>query len=200
MLQNAQSLEKLIQILSKFPGIGRKTAQRMAFYIFKLETDEAQELIQAIDDVREKISLCTICCNISETDPCQICRNDDRKTSPLIVVENAVDAMAIENIKGKQYRYHILHGRISPLDGIGPDEIKIKELLNRLTKEDNPEIIIATNPNVEGEATALYLFKILKPFNVSVSRIAKGLPVGGDLEFSDEVTLSEAIAGRRLLE
>ncbi len=199
MLQNSQSLEQLIQLLSKFPGIGRKTAQRMAFYIFRMSTGDVDGLLQAISDVREKVDQCSICCNITETDPCQICQDENRKTSPIIIVEDAVDAIALEKIRGTKYRFHILHGRLSPLDGIGPDEIRIKELLARLVTEEIPEIIIATNPNVEGEATAMYLLKTLKPFNISISRIARGLPVGSDLEFSDEITLTEAIEGRRTM-
>lgn len=199
MLQNSQSLEELIHILAKFPGIGRKTAQRMAFYILRMDDETVATLQKAITDVHEKVVQCSICCNITESDPCQVCQDEARRNAPLIVVEDAVDALALEKIKGQKYRYHILHGRLSPLDGIGPDDIKIKELLNRLGAEDIPEIVVATNPNVEGEATAMYLLKILKPFEIPVSRIARGLPVGGDLEFSDEVTLTEAIAGRRVM-
>ncbi len=198
-MQNSQALENLIQHFAKFPGIGRKTAQRLAFYIFRMEQTDANSFIVAIQDVRQKVRFCSRCCNVTETDPCQICTDDARIDSPIIVVEDPVDVVALERIRGKKFKYHVLHGRISPLDGTGPDEIRIRELLNRLPNEKIVEIIIATNPNVEGEATSMYLHKILAPFQIKITRIARGLPVGGDLEFSDEVTLSEAIEGRRVL-
>ncbi|OQY29357.1 MAG: recombination protein RecR [Candidatus Cloacimonetes bacterium 4572_55] len=200
MAQNLTSLEHLIQILEKFPGIGRKTAQRMAFYILQMDSEGIYALAQSIKDVHEKIVHCSVCCNITETDTCPICSDEKRKSSPIIVVEDPIDVMALQKIKEMKYRYHILHGRLSPLDGIGPKDIRIKELFARITENnDIPEIILATNPNVEGEATAVYLHKILKPFEIPVTRIARGLPVGGDLEFSDEITLSESIRGRRAI-
>ena len=199
MIQNSQSLESLVQIFSKMPGIGRKTAQRMAFHILKMPAQEVEFLIDTLKNVKDKVTYCSVCCNITETDPCQICIDEKRNNSPLIVVEDVVDVIALEKVKGVKYRYHVLNGRLSPLDGITPDDLRIKELVNRLTDSTIKEIIIATNPNVEGEATALYLFKLLMPFNIKITRIARGLPVGGDLEFSDEVTLTEALDGRRIM-
>lgn len=200
MIHNSESLNLLAQIFAKMPGIGRKTAQRMAFHVLKMKAEDAAQLIKAIQSVKEKVIYCSVCCNITETDPCHICQDENRKDAPLIVVEDTADVLALEKVKGKKYRYHVLHGRLSPLDGLGPEEIRINELLQRLKKENIPEIIIATNPNVEGEATAMYLFKLLTPFSIRVSRIARGLPVGSDLEFSDEITLTEAIDGRRQME
>jgi recombination protein RecR len=198
------SLEKLIEEFSKLPGIGKKTAQRMAFYILKNKKEEAEVLAQALLDVKEKVRYCSVCFNITEEDPCSICKDEKRERSIICVVEEANDVVALE--KTNQYRglFHVLGGVLSPLDGIGPDDLKIKELLLRLKGPKDSasrdkqvkEVILATNPNTEGEATAIYLSKLIKPLGVKVTRIARGLPAGGDLEYADQVTLANAIEGR----
>jgi len=177
------------------PGIGRKTAQRITFYILKEKKEEAQSLAQAILDVKEKVKYCSICFNITESDPCWICLDGKRDKTSICVVEEANDVLALENTAEYKGLYHVLGGALSPLDGIGPDNLRIKELLTRL-KDNVKEVILATNPNVEGEATAIYLSKLIKPLAVKVTRIARGLPVGGDLEFADQVTLTKALEGR----
>lgn len=195
MFKSSESVERLIEELSKMPGIGRKTAQRITFYILKENKEEAQGLAQAILDVKEKVKYCSICFNITEADPCWICLDEKRDKSSICVVEEANDVLALEKTAEYKGLYHVLGGALSPLDGIGPDNLRIKELLTRL-KDDVKEVILATNPNVEGEATAIYLSKLIKPLGVKVTRIARGLPVGGDLEFADQVTLTKAIEGR----
>ncbi len=196
MFKSAESVEKLITNLARLPGIGRKTAGRLAFHLLKAPKEEALELADAIRDVKEKVGFCSICNNISESDPCHICIDPERKQEIICVVEEAMDLAALEKVEGFRGLYHVLGGRISPLDGIGPDDLKIKELLARLN-DKTKEIIIATNPNVEGEATALYLAKILKPLGLKITRIARGLPVGSDLEYADGMTLSRALEGRQ---
>lgn len=196
MFKSSESVEKLITNLARLPGIGRKTAGRLAFHLLKVPKEEALELAEAIRDVKEKVGFCSICNNISETDPCYICRDPQRKPETICVVEEAVDLAALDKAEGYQGLYHVLGGRISPLDGIGPDDLKIKELLARIC-EQTKEIIIATNPNVEGEATAVYLAKLLKPLGLRITRIARGLPVGSDLEYADGMTLSRALEGRQ---
>jgi len=196
MFKSALSIEKLINHLSRLPGIGRKSATRLAFHIMKLPHDEACELADTIKEVKEKVGFCSICNNISETDPCRICTDPNRQRSIICVVEETSDAAAMDKVEGFRGVYHILGGRLSPLDGIGPDDLKIKELLSRLNEEVE-EIIVATNPDVEGEATAIYLAKLLKPLGVKVTRIARGLPVGSDLEYADSATLSRALEGRQ---
>jgi recombination protein RecR len=199
MFDRTDSVNRLITLLAQLPGIGRKSAGRLAFHILKARREEALELAEAIRDIKDKVGFCSRCNNITEEDPCYICTDAKRDNSVICVVEEAMDLAALE--KSESYRgvYHVLGGRISPLDGLGPDDIKIKELLGRL--DDNVrEIIIATNPNVEGEATALYLAKLLKPMGVKITRIARGLPVGSDLEYADGVTLSRALEGRREIE
>ena len=190
------SLEKLIEEFSKLPGIGKKTAQRMAFYILKSRKEEAEALAQAVLDVKEKVRYCSVCFNITEEDPCNICKDEKRERSIICVVEEANDVVALE--KTNQYKglFHVLGGVLSPLDGIGPDELKIKELLFRLKGKKVKEVILATNPNTEGEATAIYIAKLIKPLGIKVTRIARGLPAGGDLEYADQVTLANAIEGR----
>jgi recombination protein RecR len=178
------------------PGIVRKSAARLAFYILKLSDDEAFELADLIREVKEKVGVCSECFNISETDPCQVCSDPKRNRDVICVVEETSDAAAMDKVEGFNGLFHILGGRLSPLDGIGPDDLRIKELLGRLD-DSVTEIIIATNPNVEGEATAVYLSKLLKPMGVKVTRIARGLPVGSDLEFADAATLGRALEGRR---
>jgi recombination protein RecR len=196
MFRSAESVEKLINVLARLPGIGRKSAARLAFHILKIPKEEALELAEAIQDVKEKVGFCSICFNISEEDPCYICTDPSRKHDVICVVEEASDLAALEKAEGYNGLYHILGGRISPLDGIGPDDLKIKELLNRIG-EDTKEIILATNPDVEGEATALYVAKLIKPMGVKITRIARGLPVGSDLEYADGVTISRALEGRQ---
>ncbi len=195
MFKSSESVERLIEELSKMPGIGRKTAQRITFYILKENKEEAQGLAQAILDVKEKVKYCSICFNITEADPCWICLDEKRDKTSICVVEEANDVLALERTAEYKGLYHVLGGALSPLDGIGPDNLRIKELLTRL-KDNVQEVILATNPNVEGEATAIYLSKLIKPLGVKVTRIARGLPVGGDLEFADQVTLTKAIEGR----
>ncbi len=196
MLYYAEPVARLIEELGKLPGIGPKTAQRLAFYLLNKEPGEARELAQAIVQAREKIRYCSVCSNLTDQDSCQICRDDSRNRSVICVVEEPRDVVAIEKTREYKGLYHVLQGAISPMEGIGPDELKIKELLARL-QANVQEIIIATNPNIEGEATAMYLARLIKPLGVKVTRIAHGLPVGGDLEYADEVTLSKAFEGRR---
>ncbi len=196
MFKSSETVEKLITNLARLPGIGRKTAGRLAFHLLKVPKEEALELAEAIREVKEKVGFCSICNNISETDPCYICRDPERKAETICVVEEAVDLAALDKAEGYQGLYHVLGGRISPLDGIGPDDLKIKELLARIG-EQTREVIIATNPNVEGEATAVYLAKLLRPLGLKVTRIARGLPVGSDLEYADGITLSRALEGRQ---
>ena len=196
MFNSAGSVERLANRLARMPGIGRKSAARLAFYILKLSDDEAFELADLIREVKEKVGICSQCFNISETDPCQVCSDPKRRRDVICVVEETSDAAAMDKVEGFDGLFHILGGRLSPLDGIGPDDLRIKELLGRLD-DTVEEIIIATNPNVEGGATAVYLSKLLKPMGVRVTRIARGLPVGSDLEFADAATLGRALEGRR---
>ena len=189
------SIDALIAELNKLPGIGRKSAQRIAFYLLKVPKDEALNLTKAIVSVKERIFFCSVCFNITEEDPCHICRDQNRDETLLCVVEKPSDVIAVEKSGGFKGRFHVLGGVLSPLEGIGPDELKVKELLARLNGQVK-EIILATNPNAEGEATALFLSKLIKPLGVKVSRIARGLPMGSDVGLADEVTLSRAIEGR----
>ena len=196
MYQSSEVLGRLVSILSRLPGVGRKTAGRLAFYILKMSNEDAREMAETILAVKEKVGTCSTCFNISEADPCNLCTDQKRDQSIICIVEEASDVIAIEKAEDFNPRYHILGGRLSPLDGIGPDDLNIKSLLSRL--EDNiSEIIIATNPDVEGEATAMYLKKLLTPFGVKVTRIARGLPVGSDLEYADGVTITRALQGRQ---
>ena len=197
MEQYAVPIADLIDQLSTLPGIGRKTAQRLAFFILEMENQDAERLTQSILNAKEKISLCSICCNLTEKDPCNICDSDRRDKSIICVVEGAKDIIAMERSREYKGQYHVLHGVISPMDNIGPDDIRIKELLMRLNEDEVKEIIIATNPTVEGEATSLYISRLIKPLGIKVSRIAHGIPIGGDLEYFDEVTISKAMENRR---
>lgn len=197
MEQYALPIANLIEQLSKLPGIGRKTAQRLAFYILEMEGLEAEKLSHSILNAKEKIKFCSICQNLTDEDPCYICTNDKRDKSIICVVEGAKDLIAMERSRDYKGQYHILHGVISPMDNIGPSDIKVKELLTRLSNDEVKEIIIATNPTVEGEATSLYLSKLIKPLGIKVTRIAHGIPVGGDLDYFDEVTISKAMENRR---
>lgn len=197
MEQYALPIANLIEQLSKLPGIGRKTAGRLAFYILEMESIEAEKLSNSILNAKSKIKFCTICQNLTDEDPCHICKNQKRDNSIICVLESAKDIVAMERSREYKGKYHILHGLISPMDNVGPDDIKIKELLNRLSSGEVEEIIIATNPTVEGEATALYLSRLIKPLDIKVTRIAHGIPVGGDLEYFDEITISKAMENRR---
>ena len=196
MFNSAGSVERLVNWLSRLPGIGRKSAARLAFHILKLPAEEAIELADLIREVKEKVKFCSTCFNISETDPCSICTDPDRKTDTICVVEEAMDAAALDKVDEFNVRFHVLGGRLSPLDGIGPDDLHISELIHRID-DGVREIIIATNPNVEGEATAHYLSKLIAPLGPRVTRIARGLPVGSDLEYADSVTLMRALDGRQ---
>ncbi len=191
------ALTRVIEALGRLPGIGPKTAQRLAFHILKAPLKEADELAHSILHLKEKARYCSICSCITEADPCFICSNAGRDVGVLCVVEEPSDVFAIERTRGFQGRYHVLMGRLAPLEGIGPEDIRIEELLGRLEPEGIKEVILATNPNLDGEATAMYLFKLLNPIGVRVTRLARGLPVGGDLEFADEVTLTKSLEGRR---
>jgi recombination protein RecR len=195
----ALPIANLIEQFSKLPGIGRKTAQRLAFYILEMEPLEAEKLAAAITDAKKQIRYCSVCCNLTDEDPCYICSDDRRDKSLICVVEGARDIVAMERTREYKGLYHVLHGVISPMENIGPDEIRIKELLNRVYDGQVEEVILAINPTVEGEATALYIAKLLKPLGVKTTRIAHGIPVGGDLEYFDEVTLSKAMENRREL-
>lgn len=197
MMLHAKPIDHLIEALSKLPGIGKKTASRLAFHILRSSFSEAQELARAVLDVKEKIHLCPICFNLTDEDPCWICQNGRRNQEILCVVEGPNDLIAIENTGTYNGRYHVLHGAISPLEGIGPDELKIKELMGRLQKEKIIEVILATNPTVEGGATTLYLTDLIRSLGIKVTRIAYGVPMGGEIEYSDGMTLSKALEGRR---
>lgn len=187
----------LIKELSRLPGIGEKTAQRLAFYILKLSKAEAESLARSILEVKEKVRVCSRCYNITEEDPCRICRDPERTERQICIVEEPHDLMAIEKAGVFRGKYHVLQGSLSPLDGRGPDEIRVSELLGRLKNNGVDEVIIATNPNNDGEATAHYLIKMIKPLGLKVTKIAQGIPMGGDLEYTDNVTVSRAIQGRR---
>ena len=193
------SIEKLIEAFEKLPSIGSKTAARLAFYILNSSEEETKEFVNSILEAKKNLKYCSICYNISDTDPCMICANKGRDKSIICVVEDVKDIVAMEKTHEFKGVYHVLHGSISPMNGVGPDDIKIKELLSRLMEGYVKEIILATNPRVEGEATAMYLSKLIKPLGVKFTRIAHGIPVGGDLEYTDEITLSKALEGRREL-
>lgn len=195
----AQPVARLIEELSRLPGIGGKTAQRLAFYILGMNEKEAVGIADAIIDAKKKMKFCSVCGNLTDTDPCMICCDDKRDKTIICVVENPKDIIAMERIKEYSGVYHVLHGAISPMDGIGPEDINLKSLIIRLQQGDFNEVVIATNPNIEGEATAMYTARLIKPSGIKVTRIAHGVPVGGDLEYADEVTLSKALEGRREL-
>lgn len=195
MLYTSEALQQLIEEFAALPGIGRKTAQRLALHILKQPRDEIVQMARALVNVKDKIRYCSSCWNITEIDPCPICSSPKRDRGIVCVVEEPNDVMAVEKTNEFKGLYHVLGGSLSPLDGIGPDDLKVRELIQRMNGEVS-EVILALNPNVEGEATTLYLTKLLKPLGVKVSRIARGIPVGGDLEFADEATLSRALEGR----
>jgi recombination protein RecR len=193
----AAPLARLIDEFHKLPGIGPKSAQRLAYYLLRMPPVEAQALAAAILEVKERVTLCSICQNVTEVDPCRVCTDDRRERSIICVVEEPLDILALERSQAYHGLYHVLHGAISPMDGIGPEDLKVSELLQRLRSDEVTEIILATNPNLEGEATAMYLTRLLKPLGVKVTRLARGLPVGGDLEYADDVTLARAMEGRQ---
>lgn len=199
MRQYPRPLGKLINELSKLPGIGGKTAQRLAFHILSMEDREAEGLANSILEAKQTMKYCSVCGNLTDHDPCSICEDQTRRQDVICVVESPRDVMAMERIKEFDGLYHVLHGAISPMDGVGPEDINLKQLIVRLQNSDVKEIILATNPNIEGEATAMYIARLIKPSGIKVSRIANGIPVGGDLEYADEVTLLKAMEGRREL-
>ena len=189
-------LENLVDEFEKMPGIGHKTAQRLAYYVLNLSKTEADALAKAVTDAHDKIHYCSRCCNLTDSELCPVCRNGTRDQGVICVVETPRDATAVENTREFRGVYHVLHGAISPLNDVGPDDLTIKQLLSRLTECEVTEVIMATNPTVEGDATALYISKLLKPMGVKVTRLAYGIPVGGDLEYADEYTLAKALEGR----
>lgn len=192
-----EPIAKLIDSFARLPGIGPKTAGRLAFYILRMKEEEVLEFAKALVNAKRNLHYCTICFNITDTDPCRICQDKNRDETTICVVQEPKDIGAMERTKEFNGYYHVLHGAISPMEGIGPDEIRIAELLKRLGDDKVQEMILATNPNIEGEATAMYISRLVKNFGLKVTRIAHGLPVGGDLEYADEVTLSKALEGRR---
>ncbi len=192
-----ESVMKLINAFEKLPGIGHKTAVRLAFYVLESDLDSAKEMAESIVSAREKVRFCSRCFNLTEKDPCSICDNAKRDQSIICVVENVKDVIAMEKTLEFKGTYHVLHGAISPMNNVGANDIRIKELLTRLSDSVVKEIIIATNPTIEGEATAMYISRLVKPIGVKVTRIAHGIPMGGDLEYTDEITLIKAIEGRR---
>jgi recombination protein RecR len=196
----ANAIQDLIDALGRLPGIGPKSAQRIAFYLLKVDDEEATRLATAITDAKAKVGFCSKCFNLSEGDLCAVCSHPDRDATVLCVVEEPRDVVAVERTREFRGRYHVLGGAIDHLQGIGPDQLRIKELLTRVTDEGITEVIICTNPNLEGEATSLYLSRLLNVPGLTVSRIASGLPVGGDLEYADELTLGRALEGRRVVE
>ena len=191
------TIERLIENFEKLPSIGHKTATRLAFHMLNLNDEGINEFINSIVEAKKNLKYCSKCFNITDTDPCPICNNPKRDQSVICVVEDVKDVVAMEKTHEFKGVYHVLHGSISPMNGIGPEDIKIKELLERIRDTEIQEIILATNPRVEGEATAIYLSKLIKPTGIKVTRIAHGIPVGGDLEYTDEITLSKALEGRR---
>jgi recombination protein RecR len=193
---------RLIEEFSKLPGVGTKTAQRLTYHVLRASTDDARALASALVAIKEEVAYCSICCNITEAgvDPCGICADPRREATRICVVEEPLDVLAIERTGEFRGRYHVLHGAISPIDGIGPDRLRVRELIARVASGGVEEVILATNPNLEGEATAMYLADLLAPHVAEVTRIARGLPVGGDLEYADDVTLIRSLQGRRLVE
>jgi recombination protein RecR len=196
----APPVQALIDELGRLPGIGPKSAQRIAFHLLKLPVDDAERLAGAIREAKHRVRFCDRCFNVSEAEFCAICTDERRDGSVLCVVEEARDIMALEKTGEFRGRYHVLLGAISPIEGIGPEQLKVRELLTRLGGSEITEVIICTNPNIEGEATAMYLARLLKPLGINVTRLASGLPVGGDLEYADELTLGRALEGRRVMD
>ncbi len=199
MQDYAEPINKLIDELRRLPGLGQKSAQRITFHLLRVDAESARRLVQAITDLRERIVFCSVCNNLSDTDPCHYCTSPARDRSVICVVEEPANLVAIERTREYKGLYHILHGSLSPIRGIGPEDLKVKSLLERLRSGEAKEIILATNPNTEGEATATYLARLLKPLGLKITRIGMGLPVGSDLDFADEVTMHRALANRREL-
>jgi recombination protein RecR len=193
-------VQELIDELGRLPGVGPKSAQRIAFYLLQTQDDQAEKLAQVLREVKDRVKFCDICGNVTEEDTCSICRDVRRQQTSICVVEESKDVQAIERTREFKGRYHVLGGAISPIEGIGPDQLRIKELMSRLSDPQIVEVIIATDPNLEGEATATYLTRMLAPLGITISRLASGLPVGGDLEYADEVTLGRAFEGRRIVQ
>lgn len=194
-----EPIAKLIDSFTHLPGIGPKTAGRLAFHVLRMKEEDVVDFAKALVNVKRNLHYCSICCNITDIDPCRVCSDKSRDGSVICVVQEPKDMVAMERTKEFHGYYHVLHGAISPMEGIGPDDIYVAELLKRLGDEQVQELILATNPNIEGETTAMYLSRLVKPFGLKVTRIAHGLPVGGDLEYADEVTLTKALEGRREL-
>ncbi|MCG7410736.1 recombination mediator RecR [Paenibacillus sp. ACRRX] len=194
-----EPIAKLIDAFTHLPGIGPKTAARLAFHVLRMQEDDVIDFAKALVNVKRNLHYCSVCCNITDTDPCRICQDKTRDASVMCVVQETRDLVAMERTKEFQGYYHVLQGAISPMEGVGPEDIRLAELLKRLSDERVKELILATNPNIEGEATAMYISRLVRPFGIKVTRIAHGLPVGGDLEYADEVTLSKALEGRREL-
>ncbi|MBR2406168.1 MAG: recombination protein RecR [Clostridia bacterium] len=199
MAYRVAALDKLIEQWERLPGIGHKSAVRLAFSVLSMSDDEAERFVNAVVDARKSIHECEVCCNLTDGEKCSVCSAVNRDESVICVVEEPQDVLAFERTREFQGVYHVLHGTISPMDGIGPDQLRIKQLLTRVANTEVSEVIMATNPTVEGEATAMYLSRLLKPFEVTVTRLAYGIPVGGDLEYADEVTLRRSLEGRREL-
>jgi recombination protein RecR len=199
MAFTVKPITRVVDELARLPGIGPKTAQRLTYYLLRAPAEQAQSLADAITDLKHNVVLCSQCFNITEKSPCEICSNPTRDGSRICVVEEPLDVVAIDRTGQYDGRYHVLHGALSPIEGIGPEELKVRELLHRLDPEAVQEVILATNPNLEGDATAMYLTRLIQPLGVTVTRLARGLPVGGDLEYADEITLSNALAGRSQL-
>lgn len=192
----ATPIARLIEEFAKLPGVGKRTAERLAYYVLKLPKEEVQGFAEALVSAKEQIVFCPVCQSLTDREPCEICADSRRDGGVICVVEKPKDVLKFEKTREFKGLYHVLHGVISPMDGVGPEDIRIKELLTRVTQEDVREVIMATNPNIEGEATAMYIAKLLKPFGVKVTRLAHGIPVGGELEYADEVTLTRALEGR----
>lgn len=193
----AEPVARLIEEFNKLPGIGPKTAQRLTYFLLRAPVEQSQLLAEALIRMKERTVFCSVCFNMTEVDPCSLCQDSRRERDSICVVEEPLDVLALERTRAYRGLYHVLHGAISPVDGIGPEELRIRELLRRVENEKISEVVLATNPNLEGEATAMYVHRLLRPFGVRVTRLARGLPVGGDLEYADEVTLSRALEGRR---
>ncbi len=193
-----RAVTRLIEEFHRLPGIGPKTAQRLTFYLLRAPKDQAEALAEALTQLKERITECSVCYNIAEENPCAICRDESRDRSIVCVVEEPLDVLAIERTREYNGLYHVLHGAISPVEGIGPEDLRIRELVTRVEREPSiREVVLATNPNLEGEATAMYLERLIKPRGIRLTRLARGLPMGGDLEYADEVTLTRALEGRR---
>ena len=192
----SKPIENLIRQLSKLPGIGQKTAQRLAFHIINMEDEDAEALSSSILEAKEKIQFCSICQNIADSNPCEICSSSDRNSEVICVVESPREVIAMEKSKEFDGKYHVLHGTISPSNSITPDMLKIRELVERLASDDIKEVILATNPTIDGEATAMYIARLLRPFGIKITRIARGLPMGADIEYADEVTITKALENR----